>query len=54
MRSSQEGGYSHFPETHPVCFTGGATEFFSMRFSQLVSYTGYSGVYGFGHLFPNC
>ena len=28
-------------------------EFFSMRFSQLVSYPGYSGVFGFGHLFHN-
>ena len=44
----------HFRITHPVCFTGGATEFFSMRFSQLVSYSGYSGVLGFGHLFHNC
>ena len=25
-----------------------------MRFSQLVSYSGYSGVLGFGHLFHNC
>ena len=25
-----------------------------MRFLQLVSYSGYSGVLGFGHLFHNC
>ena len=36
-----------------VCFTGGATEFFSMRFSQLVCFSGYSGVFAFGHLFHN-
>ena len=28
-------------------------EFFSMRFSQLVSYSGYSGVLSSGHVFHN-
>ena len=45
---------AHLRITHPVCFTGGAMEFLSMRVSQLVSYFGYSGVFGFGHLFHNC
>ena len=45
--------YFLFPSTHPVCFTGGATEFSSMRFSQSVCFSGYSGVFAFGHLFHN-